>query len=718
MLFYFIYFAVTLFLSESIFRISAFGSFEGLTPFFYGFVLAAAGAFALICCLFRKRAARVCAYVLTVIIFVFYAVNLIYQHIFLSFLSVTQYSMGGDAISTYSTETLIGTSECWYFLLALLMPLIGLIVIGKREKADAKRAGKAVKKEPEVPAEENTASRTARHRAKRRPDRGPAFAGHSLRTMLLWTVLVVALQTGTVLALPLAGTGSYSPYDIYHDTFVLSMSQKDFGMLTSTRLELKGLFFGTGTGKLVAELPPEEPPVEPAPVQTAATGGAVDVPAPVVYEPNVLDIDFAALSGSTDDERLKALDAYFAGRIPTKKNEYTGMFKDYNVVVLLCESYSPYLLDAERTPMLYKMAHEGFVFKDYFGTIDDNTSNSEYTLITGLLPDTSLLGKGWDKFYDFNSCTSSKENLLPFCLGNVLKADGVRSLGFHYYWGNYYGRNKTHANFGYDMSFMGAGLSRTDDWPTSDLEMVKQAVPMILQPDENGEISRFGAYFLTFSGHMYYRFDSNRIARINKEVSDGLDMSSPARAYVSCNQELEKAVEYMVDEFDKAGVLDNTVFVVLPDHYPYALGLGPLSELAGKDLQADSFEKEFNQYKGVLMIWSPSMEGPIEVNTTCCELDILPTMLNLLGYDYDSRLLMGTDIFSDSEHVAILADRSFVTDKVYFNANDGTSRPREGGAEPEQSYIDRITAIVKNKFTVSTEVLYTDYYRHVFSNDQ
>ena len=61
--------------------------------------------------------------------------------------------------------------------------------------------------------------------------------------------------------------------------------------------------------------------------------------------------------------------------------------------------------------------------------------------------------------------------------------------------------------------------------------------------------------------------------------------------------------------------------------------------------------------------------------------------------------------------------------KGYFNANDGLARSREPMVSSDQrapiaqDYLDRITAIVKNKFTVSTEILYTDYYSHVFSNE-
>ncbi|MBR3296355.1 MAG: hypothetical protein IKI65_00785, partial [Firmicutes bacterium] len=190
----------------------------------------------------------------------------------------------------------------------------------------------------------------------------------------------VALHIIAVATLPLSGKGAYTPSDIYNDTFVLAMSQKHFGDLTSARLELRGLLFGTGTGSIVAEEPAPEAPAE-EPEETKDPGTAA--PPPKKYQDNKLSYDFAKLSSEREDERVKAIDDYMASRIPTKKNEYTGMFEGYNVMIFLCESFSPYLIDEERTPALWRMKTEGWDFSDYFGTVNDNTSNSEYALITG-----------------------------------------------------------------------------------------------------------------------------------------------------------------------------------------------------------------------------------------------------------------------------------------------------------------------------------------------
>ena len=109
------------------------------------------------------------------------------------------------------------------------------------------------------------------------------------------------------------------------------------------------------------------------------------------------------------------------------------------------------------------------------------------------------------------------------------------------------------------------------------------------------------------------------------------------------------------------------------------------------------------------------MQEPVTVDAPTCTLDILPTLSNLLGLPYDSRMLMGTDALASGEHIAVLADRSFVTDKVFYNCQNGEVTLRDGVTALPEGYLENKIALVKNKFTLSTEILYTDYYGIVYS---
>ena len=110
------------------------------------------------------------------------------------------------------------------------------------------------------------------------------------------------------------------------------------------------------------------------------------------------------------------------------------------------------------------------------------------------------------------------------------------------------------------------------------------------------------------------------------------------------------------------------------------------------------------------------MKEPIKVNKIGSSLDILPTVLNLFGVEYDSRLLIGKDILSDSEPLVIFSDRSFITDKGRYNAITEEFIPNEG-VEIEKGYVEKINEIIYKKYQMSRLILENDYYRKIFQTE-
>jgi phosphoglycerol transferase MdoB-like AlkP superfamily enzyme len=93
---------------------------------------------------------------------------------------------------------------------------------------------------------------------------------------------------------------------------------------------------------------------------------------------------------------------------------------------------------------------------------------------------------------------------------------------------------------------------------------------------------------------------------------------------------------------------------------------------------------------------------------------VLPTLLNLFGVEYDSRLLIGKDLLSDSPPLVIFSNRSFITDKGRYNSITGTFES-VNGKEVTKDYIKKINDEIYNKFYLSKEIIDTDYYRKVFN---
>ena len=321
------------------------------------------------------------------------------------------------------------------------------------------------------------------------------------------------------------------------------------------------------------------------------------------------------------------------------------------------------------------------------------TTDGEYALLQGLYPDSS-------REKTSSSLYASRRSYLPFAMGNAFAGVlGQPSYGYHNYKGDYYGRDESHPNMGYTMKFAGQGMKFTNAWPASDLEMMEQSVDDYITDDQ------FHAYYMTFSGHYRYAKSSNLMAAKNWDAVKDLPYSDTCKAYLSCNVELDKALGYLMQRLEEQGIADKTAIVLAGDHYPYGLTDAQYSELVGYEVD------EFSKYKDTLIFWVGGLEENIVVEEYCCNVDILPTILNLWGIPYDSRMLAGTDVFSDGTHVAVLVDRSFITEKAAFSAVTGQVT---WFAAEEEGYVENMNRFVATKFSVSTDILQTAYYNFIF----
>lgn len=410
----------------------------------------------------------------------------------------------------------------------------------------------------------------------------------------------------------------------------------------------------------------------------------------IIYEDNVLNIDFDNLAANEGNKSIRALHEYFAANTPTKKNEYTGMFENYNLIVITAEGFSNLAVDKEITPTLYKLVNEGFVFENFYNPIwHTSTSDGEYAICTGLIPTQT------------NNMKKSAVNSMPFAMGWMFSDLGYSARAYHNHSYTYYDRHLSHPNLGYEFIAPGHGMEITKVWPESDLEMMENVVNQFIGTEP------FHSYFMTVSGHLNYSFNGNSMSAKNKSYVENLDYSMPCKAYFACQKEFDLAMEYLIQALIEAGVAERTVIVICGDHYPYGLEMEYINEIAGHEV-----EQDFELYKSNLVIWSYAMQEPIVVDKYCSSIDILPTIYNLFGVEYDSRLFNGKDILSDSEPLVVFKNRSFITDKLMYNAR--TKETTLLTEEPlDEDYLSIMQQRVKNEWNASAFVLKYDYYSYL-----
>ncbi len=429
-----------------------------------------------------------------------------------------------------------------------------------------------------------------------------------------------------------------------------------------------------------------------APTSTGTGGGTTPTvaPSPGKTEYNALDIDFQKLADESEDERLKQLNEYFAKCAPSEKNEYTGKFEGYNLIMLTAESFAPYAVSKELTPTLYKMIHEGFNFTNFYNPPwAVSTSDGEYVSCVGLLPKPDV----WS-FYR----TGRDKMWLPYTMGRQFESLGIHPFAYHNNTYNYYHRDLSHPNMGYEYKGPGHGLDINDNiWPESDNEMIEKSI------DDYIDMPRFHAYYMTVSGHMEYDWSANIMAQWHKDAVKDLPYSERCKAFVACNLELEKALTTLLAKLREKGIADKTLIVLSPDHYPYGLTNDEIAEF-GQDVS-----NEIDLSRSSLIMYVDGME-PVQIDKPCTDLDIIPTISNLLGLKFDSRLLMGTDILSNSPALVCFDSRSFVTDKGRYLHSTEEFTPNEGETV-DDSYVETVSKIVNAKFAASEAMLDLDYYR-------
>ena len=479
----------------------------------------------------------------------------------------------------------------------------------------------------------------------------------------------------------------------YTYNYVTDYAVPRFGLAATIRLEAQYAIFGL----------PDAPVIQ------------VDEPVPdepVVYDYNKMELDFTATSDLVGGSTLENMHNYFSSKTASQQNEYTGMFKGKNLIQITAEAFSPYVISKELTPTLYKLTHEGFVFTNYYQPgWGQSTTGGEFAHMTGIIP---TWVNGNLSFY------ASHQDYMPFALGNQFRALGYTTVAYHNNSYAYYNRHLTHPNLGYDYYGQGNGLTLTvPGWPYSDLDMMEQTAPAYIEDYVNTG-KPFHAYYMSVSGHANWGW-GNAMSAKNREAAVAAypNASQPVQGYIAANLELEYALTYLLEQLEAAGIADDTVICMTADHYPYALVTDEVDyyqELSGKQ---DS-ELDISRYKNTWLLWSGSMESSVTVNTPCSAIDILPTVSNLFGLEFDSRLMSGHDVFAQNYNasqastcmplVILPTNRgySWITAAGTYDAKTRTFTPNPGITVADD-YVKTVSSLIDAKYSYARQLIQYDY---------
>jgi len=630
------------------------GRFAAVAVYGLGF----GGVIALLCSFFRGRAEKPATALVVLVLIVLYMTEYFMIDTYKNYMSLsTMLSRAGDVVGDFGDNVIYLITHSLGRIGLVLLPLVLYLLFARGKAAGWKLRGLLA---------------------------GVALAGY-------------LLGTGVV---HLAGLDT----DRYSRMYDFDSAVRSFGLNVGLTLDaLRNSDVAQEPG-FIQELPEQtEPATDPGETEADDVPDTTTVPTepPVVYEPHTLGLDFALLAENETNSTIQTIHSYVASLEPAMENEYTGLFAGKNLIFITAEAFSAEVIDPERTPTLYRLANEGIRFEDYYQPAwGASTTTGEFSNLTGIVP----VDGG-------NSMLELADQDMFLLIGKQLQKLGYHTQGYHNHSFTYYNRTLTHSeHMGLD-GFMGMGNGMEEGvkavTPESDLEMMEFTIPKHVNEEP------FYLYYMTMSGHGGYLWEHQAMARKNKHLVEDLDCSSSVMCYLAASMEVEFAMESLVRQLEEAGIADNTVIVLASDHYPYTLeksaawgnSKNGLEELYGQRV-TDCFVRDHN----ALIIWSPCLEDmDIVVEEPVFSLDLLPTLSNLFGLEYDSRLVVGRDVFSEDIPLVFWNTYSWKTDKGSYDTVTKTFTPAEG-VTVEEGYVEAIQAIVSNRMTFSRMVQKNNYY--------
>ena len=478
--------------------------------------------------------------------------------------------------------------------------------------------------------------------------------------------------------------GINSAKELYFDVNNNELNIGKFGVLNAFRIDVKRSVFGFD---VKIDIPDDH-------IDSSSDDEDDDEVEEVVYEYNNLDIDFDSLIVSETDSKVKMMHEYFKNESGTLQNEYTKYFEGKNLILFMAESFNEIAVREDITPTLYKLVNSGFKFNNFYTPTISSTIGGEFQELTGLVAASGFLSP-W----------KSGKNYYPFGLATVFQDKGYNTYAYHDHTYTFQSRHKYLAALGFD-NYLGCrnGLEdriNCNQWPESDVEMIEATFADYANSEEP-----FMVYYVTVSGHGDYGFNYSAMARKHKDDVAGLDYSEKPLSYLAAQIELDQALELLIDKLDEEGILEDTVIALVGDHYPYYLSLDEVNEIS-------SYEKdnvvEINRSNFIL--WNSAMDT-VEVDKVGSQIDVLPTIYNLFGISYDSRLIIGKDILCTEPGLAIFGNSSWVSDKGTYYASSGEFVSRDGSVV-DNDYIKYMNSVVSNKITMSKYIMTEDYYKKV-----
>ncbi|MFA9556422.1 LTA synthase family protein [Evansella sp. AB-rgal1] len=376
-------------------------------------------------------------------------------------------------------------------------------------------------------------------------------------------------------------------------------------------------------------------------------------------------------------------------------SEFYAKGKDMNLIVVSLESLENFVIGEtingeEITPFLNELIEDSFYFDNfYYQTGQGKTSDAEFMMNNSLYP----LGRG----AVFHTNDSNEYKALP----EILSEKGYSTAAFHANDKTFYNRDVMYENLGYDKYYSIEHYEVTEEnsvgWGLKDIDFVEQTIEYIKDIPQP-----FYSTLLTLTNHFPYELDEkDHFIPPYESDSEILSRYFPTVRYT------DEAMRVLVERLKEEGLYENTILVLYGDHYGLA---DTHNEAVGEFLGKEITPIEAVKLERVpLIIHIPGMNGNT-ISTVSGQIDVMPTVLNLLGIQEQfDQIMFGSDLFSEEKpDFTVLRDGTVISEK-YISKNDCFSI--ETGEIVDEFHCSEIRERGEWELFFSDKIIYGDLFR-------
>ena len=364
-------------------------------------------------------------------------------------------------------------------------------------------------------------------------------------------------------------------------------------------------------------------------------------------------ITFLKNKNTTNEEDIKFLKEEYSKEIEVNKNKYTGKYKDNNLIMIQLEGLDSWLVNKNDTPTIYNLMKNSINFTNHYSYYNGggSTFNSEFAVNTGFITPLS---------YTQNAYTFNK-NSFPYSLAHLFKEQGYTVNAFHMNTKEYYSRGTNYKNWGYDNYY---GLVDQNTYKDNSYYLDRELLLNEEFKDKMFSREKFVDYIITYTNHMPFNPEKGNCKMLLDLDSKDAENTSYDLTEEDCARRQAKETDYMIElllkELKERELLDKTTIVVFTDHYLYTL-----SDKTILDKYKNTSNNLINHTP--FFIYTNNKDKKT-IKTVTSQLNILPTVLNLFGIDYNPNYYIGEDALNNNyQKLVFFSDYSWYDGNVYVD---------------------------------------------------